>query len=92
MEKKEDLDLSDKKEKKVKTVAEKIWEEIKDISLPMFALPNQTVERYCTPITVQPDKLYLTSTVGSILPTLEDALGNKYNIELVQKYITISKK
>lgn len=58
----------------------------------MFALPNQTIERYCTPVIVEPSKLYVTSTVGSILPTLEDALGKKYDIELVQKYIAISKK
>lgn len=81
-------------EKKVveKTAAEKIWEEIRSVELQMFSLPGQTVEAHCSPVTVEPSKLYLTSKVGSVVPALEDTLGKKYNIELAQKYIVVSKK
>ncbi len=34
-----------KGESKVKTTAEKIWDEIKDKQVNMFALPNQSVNK-----------------------------------------------
>jgi len=80
--------------KKASTEAEKIWEEIENLQIEMFALPDQKVSNYCKPFPVNPDpdKLYLISTAGSVLPSLEAALGNKYSVELVNKYLIVTRK
>ena len=46
-------------EKVEKTEADKIWTEIKNKKIEMFALPDQTVSQYCKPISVDPNKLFL---------------------------------
>ena len=51
-----------------------IWEEIKDLPISMFGLPNQTVEQHCFFIPVEPSKLYLTIKSSSALPALETSL------------------
>jgi hypothetical protein len=77
--------------KKVKpdTVADKIWNEIADKNIDMFALPNQTVKQYCKPVTVEPSKLYLLLNASSVLPSLEVALGSKFVVKMVDKYATV---
>lgn len=75
-----------------KTVAEKIWENIKDKTIDMFALPGQTPAKYCKPVTVEPHKLYLKFTVSAVLPALEEAFKSIYNVELVDKYIVMTIK
>lgn len=87
MEKKDE----DKKSKTV-TAADKIWEEIKELHIDMFTLPDQTIQKFCAPVIVEPTKLYLTYTVGSILPALEEALSAKFTVEQAQKYLIISRK
>lgn len=78
------------KEKSDDTVANKIWEEIKDKQVNMFALPNQKVSNFCQPKLVEPSKCYLTYTVTSILPALESALGANYKVELAGRFLTVS--
>jgi hypothetical protein len=73
-----------------KTIADKIWEEIKDRQVNMFALPNQTVSNYCTFTLVEPNKCYLTYQVPAILPALEAALGNSYKVELAGRFLTVA--
>lgn len=75
-----------------KTQAEKIWDNIKDKSIEMFALPGQTPAKYCKPIQVEPNKLYLTFTVSAVLPALEEAFKTMYNVELADRYIVMSVK
>jgi hypothetical protein len=75
-----------------KTQAEKIWDSIKDKPIEMFALPGQTPSKYCEPIKVEPTKLYLTFKVAVVLPALEEAFKNVYNVDLMDKYIVISPK
>jgi len=75
-----------------KTVADKIWEEIKGIELAMFSLPDQTVEKYCQQIKIEPSKLYLIFTAQAVIPALEEAVGSKFNVDLAQKYLIISPK
>ena len=72
------------------TVADKIWNDIKDERLEMFALPDQFVRMYCEPISIEPTKLYLKFTVAAVLPALEIALDGLYKVELVNKYICVS--
>jgi len=76
---------------KTLTVADKIWEDIKDVKLEMFALPNQFVNSYCKPVPIEPTKLYLTFSASAVLPALELAIQGKYDVELVNKYIIVSK-
>jgi hypothetical protein len=89
----EHVDHDKKVEKKiVKTTAEKMWDEIRSLELLMFSLPGQTVELHCTPVIVEPNRLYLTIKSGSVLPALEETLGKNYNVEVSEKYIIVSKK
>ena len=54
----------------VKTESEKIWNEIKDLPLQMFGLPNQVVSQHCIPVQVDPTRLFLTIRSTSTLPAL----------------------
>lgn len=90
------------------TEAEKIWNEIKDRSIDLFALPGQVVSGYCKPLNVEPSKCYLTITASSVLPALEIALQptpheeraakasksapKLYDIERNDKFIIVSRK
>lgn len=72
--------------------AKKLWEEIKDVQLNMFALPDQTVGQYCKFIQIEPVRCFVTIKVSSVLTALEDALGSKYNIESAGKFVILSRK
>lgn len=74
------------------TVAQQIWNDIKDRPIDMFSLPGQTPAKYCEPVLVEPSKLYLHFTVSAVLPHLEIALKNKYDVELVDQFITVAHK
>lgn len=78
-------------EKPVKSEADKIWSEIKDKKIEMFALPNQVVSQYCKPINIEPSRAFVTISAASVLPALELALGEKYSLEPADKYIIISR-
>jgi len=73
------------------TTAGEIWKEIKDKSIDMFALPEQTVQMHCHPMFVEPEKLFLTLNSSAVLPSLEAALGKKYSVELNDKYTIVSR-
>lgn len=72
-----------------KTVADRIWDEIKNKKVNMFALPNQTVSSYCNVVTIEPSKCYLEYTVPAILPALEAALGAEYKVDVAGRFITV---
>jgi hypothetical protein len=76
----------------VPSIANDIWEDIKDKGIEMFALPNQVVSMYVSPVDVEPSKLYLRFTASAVLPSLEVAVGNKYSVERVDKFIVVAKK
>lgn len=86
--------MTDKKpeEKKVttETPADKMWNAIKDLSIEMFALPNQKVHQYCKPVSIDPSKLFLLTTAGSVFPALETTLGSKYTVEKQDKFLVVS--
>lgn len=84
--------VENKPEEKKLTEAEKIWNEISNIELEMFSLPEQTVRKYCTPVTVEPSKLYITASVQAVIPALETAIGKRFDIEKAMKYTIISRK
>lgn len=78
------------------TVAQKIWERIKDLEVNMFALPDQKVHKYCEPQFTDPNKLTLTYTVAAFLPALELVVQNSYNLDRVdfgrKSYIVLTEK
>lgn len=74
------------------TIGEQIWEEIKDRQVSIFALPGKPVSEYCKMMPIEPTKCYMTYGVSSFLPALEEALGQSYVCELVDKYIVVSRK
>ena len=91
MEKK--LDKSESaKPVKTQTLADKIWDDIKNKPVEMFALPKQFVHMYCEPITIEPTKLYLRYKVPALLPALEEAVKDKYTVEIANKYLCVSPK
>ena len=71
--------------------AGKIWNEIKDKNIAMFALPGQKVSDYCKPAIVEPSKLYLLTTATSVLPSLEEAIGKEFVVEALDKYTVVSR-
>jgi len=73
------------------TVAGEIWDEIKEKPIEMFALPDQQVFMHVHPVTVEPSKLYLRLNSSAVLPSLEAALGKKYVVELVDRWVTVSR-
>ena len=69
----------------------KIWEEIKDLPINMFGLPNQTVSMHVTPVSIEPSKLYLLIRSSATLPSLEDAIKGKFSVELSNKYVIVTR-
>ena len=74
----------------VKTAADKMWDEIKDLKIEMFALPDQRVHHYCKPVTIDPSKLFLIASAGSVLPSLEAAIAPKYVVEKQDRFIIVT--
>lgn len=73
------------------TVAGQIWNEVKEKDIEMFALPGQKVYMHVHPVEVEPSKLYLTLNSSAVLPSLEVALGNKYFVELVDRFVVVAR-
>lgn len=83
--------MSKEVEKTTKTVAQKIWDEIKNKKIDMFSLPDQTVTMHCAPVYIDPNTLYLTYKASSVINQLEESLGSKYKVTLDGKYISVTK-
>lgn len=84
-----------------KTEADKIWEIIENVTMDIFALPNQKVHDYFTPVSVEPSKLYLKYSVSAALPSLEESLlkryvdgilPEKFAVSTTDKYAVVSKE
>ncbi len=92
MEKKTESTEKPNTKKTVTTAADAIWEDIKNTPLELFALPGQVVHMFFSPVNIDPEKLYLTVTAPAAFPAMEAALGNKYNFERVDRFITVTRK
>lgn len=86
----------DKKTVKLAPESELIWEEIKDLPIAMFALPNQTIKQHVSKLNVPGNKLLLKLVSTAALPALEDALNNaaavhskRYEVELAEGYTVV---
>lgn len=74
------------------TDSDLIWQEIKDLPIEMFALPNQFVAQYCTPVPVDPTKLYLLLRTSAVLPSLEVSVQKNFTVEMADKWAVVSRK
>jgi thiol-disulfide isomerase/thioredoxin len=93
-----------KAETSVPTVEEtpdQIWEKIQNITLDIFALPDQKVHAYFKPVPIEPSKLYLSYSVPAALPSLEDALkflftqgilNTQYEVGTSDRFVTVQQK
>jgi hypothetical protein len=75
----------------LKTEAQAIWDEIKNLPIHMFGLPAQIVGQHCTPVPVEPTKLYVMSRSPAVLPSLETAIAPAFEVELADKFIIIKR-
>lgn len=73
------------------TEAGAIWNEIKDKPIEMFALPGQIVCMHCHPLSVEPNRLYLTTNSTAVLPSLENALGRNFIVERADRFVIVSR-
>lgn len=69
-----------------------IWNEIENMPLQMFGLPGQTVAMHCTPVPIEPSKLYVSIRSQATLPALETALSDRFIVEMVDKWVAIALK
>lgn len=74
------------------TEAEKIWDEIKNLPIQMFGLPNQFVSQHAVPFPIEPTKLYLTIRSSATLPSLEVAVGDKFTVEQADRFVVVARK
>lgn len=75
----------------VKPESEKIWDEIKNLPISMFGLPDQFILQHCTPIPVEPSALYVTIRSTATLPSLEAAVQPAFTVELADKFVIIKR-
>lgn len=67
-----------------------MWNEIKDLPIDMFSLPNQKVSDHVNKLNIPGDQLLLTLNVSSALPALETAIAKcGLEVEQGQKYTIV---
>jgi len=80
-----------------KSESEQIWNEIKDLPISMFALPNQTVKQHIVGVPLPGRKdLVVKMLSTAALPSLEESLANrsytkgrKYEVEVAEGYAIV---
>lgn len=79
-------------EEKTKLESEKIWDEIKDLPIDMFSLPNQKVSDHVVKKPLPGNKLYVTLNSSAVITALEAAVAGRFDLEQADKYIIISRR
>lgn len=74
-----------------KTQAELIWEELKDLEVSMFGLPEQKVSNFCSPVYLDDKVLFLNYKVAAVLPVLEEKFRTKYVVDAEGKMLKVSR-
>ena len=75
-----------------KTEADLMWDEIKGRPIEMFALPEQVVAQHCTPVPLDPNKLYLTLRSSAVLPSLEASVSKDFHVEMADRWAVVTRK
>lgn len=74
------------------TEPNKIWDEIKDKELEIFALPNQKVKDHAEPLNIPGvEHLYVKLASSAVLASLETCLKD-FEFEQTEKYVIIKRK
>lgn len=77
---------------KKKTEADLIWDKIKDLSVNIYGLKNQTIEKHVFKKNVPGNVLYLKAKSPAIVAHLGEAIGEDYAVDVTESnYITIKK-
>ena len=79
------------------TEAGRIWNDIKDREIFMFALPNQVVSQHAKPVLIDPGVLHLVLMSSAALPSLEEAVSKSdprrgiagYQVELADRFVVV---
>ena len=79
------------------TEAGRIWNDIKNREIFMFALPNQIVSQHAKPVLIDPGVLHLVLMSSAALPSLEEAVGRSdarmgiagYQVELADRFVVV---
>lgn len=74
-----------------KTESEQIWQEIKDLPILVFALPNQTVKQHVMQVPMPGKELLLRLVSTAVLPSLEESLGKRYEVVVAEGYVTVKR-
>lgn len=70
--------------------SELIWNEIKDLSIDLFSLPNQKISDHVKKINIPGDQLLLTLNSSAALPALEISVNRRgFEVEQSQKYTIV---
>lgn len=74
------------------TESSKLWDQIKNVKLDLYALPNQFVHLHCKPfLDLNKKDLYMTIKSSAVLPALEEALKQDFVVEQANKYIIVKR-
>lgn len=71
--------------------SEKIWEEIKDLTIEAYGLQNQKVHQFVKRVDVPGNELYVKIGAGAILPWLENALGSAFEVTLHEGFVSVKR-
>lgn len=73
------------------TNAGKIWDEIKGVEIDLFSLPGQTISIHAKPSVPDPESLFLSINSSAVLPAIEAAIQKRFKVELVDKYVVVTR-
>jgi hypothetical protein len=74
---------------------DRIWAEIKNVQVSLFALPAKPLSSYCKQIQLDPKQCFLTfdARQASVIPAMEAVLAPKFDIQMLDnRYIVVSRK
>ena len=67
-----------------------IWDEIKDLSIDIFSLPNQKVSDHVNKLNIPGNQLFVALNSSAALPALEISVGRRgFEVEQTPKYIIV---
>lgn len=88
--------MTNEKKVMIEADSEKMWKEISNLPIDVFAVQDQVVANYVTKIDLPGSELYIKMTSTAVLPALEATISNmkytrgkKYEIEPAQAYTII---
>ena len=76
----------------VLSLEETVWDEIKDIEVDMFGLPNQLLHMHVIVKASNKDSCILLLKSDPVVISLEERVGDKFHITSSPSYVTVSRK